>query len=92
MRCTGGTLFCSKCPNFSTKTRDDSSYLFAKKHSAAGPKRNHTCIECSIEFPSFHNLRQHKQRYHTAGTTTSGEKAKMQSLADAGDDKSLEEK
>ena len=36
-------------------------------------------------------LRHHKQRYHTAETITSGEKVEMQSLADAGDDKSLEE-
>ena len=40
---------------------------------------------------SFCSLRHHKQRYHTADTTTSGEKADMQSFADAGDDKSLEE-
>ena len=34
---------------------------------------------------------QHKQRYRTAKTISSGQKAEMQSLADAGDDKSLEE-
>ena len=49
------------------------------------------CKECSIEFPSFYTLRHHKQRYHTAETTSTGEKAEMQSLADAGDDRSLEE-
>ena len=86
-RCSGGTLFCPKCPNFSTKSRDDLNYHIAKKHSAAGPKNNHTCKECSIESPSFYSLRHHKQRYHTAETTSSGEKADMQGLADAGDDK-----
>ena len=87
LRCSGG-----KCPIFSTNSRVDLNYQIAKKHSAAGPKNNHTCKKCSIEFPSFFSLRHHKQRYHTAKTTTSGEKADMQSLADAGDDKSLEEK
>ena len=91
LRCSGGTLYCPKCPNFFTKSRDDLNYHIAKKHSAAGPKNNHTCKECSIEFPSFYSLRHHKQRYHTAETTTSGEKVEMQTLADAGDDKSLEE-
>ena len=67
------------------------SLLIAKKHRAAGPKNKHTCKQCSIEFPILYSLRHHKQRYHTAETTSSGEKAEMQSLADAGDDKSLEE-
>ena len=91
LRCSGGILYCPKCPNFSTKSIDDLNYHIAKKHSAAGPKNNHACKECSIEFPSFYSLRHHKQRYHIAETTSSGEKADMQSLADAGDDKSLQE-
>ena len=90
--CNGGTLYCPTCPNFFTKTRHDSNYHIAEKHSAAGPKNNHTCKDCSIEFPSFYSLRHHKQRYHTAETVSSVEKAEMQkSLADEGDDKSLEE-
>ena len=90
-RCSGGTLYCPKCPNFFTKSRDDSNYHIATKHSAAGPKKNHTCKECSIEFPNFYSLRHHKLRYHTAETISSGQKADMQSLADAGGEKSLEE-
>ena len=83
-------MYCPKCPNFFTKSRDDLNYHIAKKHSAAGPKNNHTCKECSIDFPSFYSLRHHKQRYHTAEATSTGE-GEMQRLADAGDDKSLEE-
>ena len=45
----------------------------------------------TLSFTSFCSLRHHKQRYHTAGTTSSEEKVEMQRLADAGDDKSLEE-
>ena len=89
--CSGWILNSPKGLNFSSKSRDELNYHFAKNYSAAGPKNNHTCKECSIEFPSFYSLRHHKQRYHTAETTSSGEKADMQSLADAGDDKSLEE-
>ena len=89
--CHGGTLYCQKFPNFSTKSRDELNYHTANKHSAAGPKNNHTCKECSIEFPSFYSLRHHKQRYHIADTTSIGEKADMQGLANAGDDKNLEE-
>ena len=36
--CSGGTLYCPICPNFSTKSRDDLTYHIAKKHCAAGPK------------------------------------------------------
>ena len=71
-RCSGGTLYCPKCPNFSTKSRNDLYYHNSKKHSAAAPKNNHTCKECSIEFPSFNSLRHHKQRYHTAEFILSG--------------------
>ena len=84
-------MYCPNCLNFSTKSRVDLNYHIAKKHSAAGPKNNHTCKECSIEFASFLSLRHHKQRYHTAETTSSGENADMQSIAEAGDDKSLDE-
>ena len=76
---------------FFYKNQDNLKYHIAKKHSAAGPKNNHTCKECSIEFPSFFSLRHHKQRFHIAETISSGKKADMQSLADAGHDKSLEE-
>ena len=90
-RCSGGILYCPKCPHFSSKSRDDLYYHIVNKHSATGPKNNHTWKECSIKLPSFYSLRHHKQRYHAAETTTSGEKVEMQSLADTGDEKSLEE-
>ena len=47
--------------------------------------------ECSIEFPRFFSLRHHKQRYHTAETTSSGGKVETQTLVDAEIDKTLEE-
>ena len=37
-----GTLYCANSPNISTKSRDEINYHIAKKHSAAGPKNDHT--------------------------------------------------
>ena len=93
-RCSVGTSYCAKCPIFCTKSGDDLIYHIAEKHSAAGLKNNHTCKESSIEFPRFHCLRHNKQRYHThtAETNSNGEKAEIQSLADARVSKSLEGK
>ena len=59
-RCSGGTLYCSKCPNFSTKSREDLNYHFAKQHSAAGPSITYECKLCHPKFPGFYALRQHK--------------------------------
>ena len=89
--CSGRAMYCPKCPKLFTKSRDDLNYQVAKKHSAEGPKNNRMFKKCCIEFPSFHSLIYHKQRYHTAETTSSGDKIEKQSLVDAGDDKRLEE-
>ena len=40
-RCSGGTLYCPKCPNFSTKSRDDLNYQLAKKHATPHVKNTH---------------------------------------------------
>ena len=37
--CSTGTLYCTQCPNFSTKSRGDLNYLVVKQHSAAGPSK-----------------------------------------------------
>ena len=37
--CFAGTLYCPKCPNFSTKMIDDLNYHIAKQHSAAVPSK-----------------------------------------------------
>ena len=33
-RCSVGTLYCTQCPNFSTKSQQKFKYQFDKKHSA----------------------------------------------------------
>ena len=63
-RCSGGTLYCPKCPNFSTKSRDDKNYHIAKQHSAAAPSIAYKCKLCHAELPGFYALRQHKKIQH----------------------------
>ena len=53
-------MYCPKCPNFSTTSKDDLKFHIANKHSAAGSKNSHTCKECQAEFPGCYALRQHK--------------------------------
>ena len=62
--CSAGKLYCPKCPNFSTKSRDDLNYHIAKQHSAAGLSKTYKCNLCHAEFPGFYALRQHKNTQH----------------------------
>ena len=57
--CSAGTLYCSKCANFFTKSRDDLNYLIAKKHSVPRPSKTYKCKLCYAEFPGFYASRQH---------------------------------
>ena len=58
--CSAGTLYCTQCPNFSIKSRDDIKYHIAKQHTAAEPSITYKCKLCHAEFPGFYALRQHK--------------------------------
>ena len=62
--CSAGTLYCPKCPNFSTKSRDQLNYHIAKQHSAAGPSKTYKCKLCHQDFTGFYALRQHKNTQH----------------------------
>ena len=62
-RCSGGTLYCPKCPIFYYIKRCLNFHI-AKKHSAAGSKNSHTCKECQADIPGFYALRQHKNTQH----------------------------
>ena len=64
MRCSGGALYCPKCPNFSTKSRDGLNYHIAKKHSVPRPAVTYKCKLCHAECPGFYALRQHKNAQH----------------------------
>ena len=63
-RCNRGTLYCTQCPIFSTKSRDDLNYHIAKQHSAAVPSKTYKCNLCHAEFPGFYALRQHRNNQH----------------------------
>ena len=84
-------MYCPKCTSFFTKSGDDLIYHFPKKNTVQQePKRIPRVKNAALSFQVY-SLRHHKQRYHTAEATSSGEKVEMQSLADAGDAESLEE-
>ena len=59
-RCSVGTLYCTQCPNFSTKTQNDLNYHIAKKHSTSKLEVTFKCKLCYAEFPGCYALRQRK--------------------------------
>ena len=63
-RCSVGTLYCTQCPNFSTKSQSDLNYHVAKKHSAPKPDVTFRCKRCYQEFPGFYALRQRRDTQH----------------------------
>ena len=91
-RCSGGTLYCSKCPNFSTKSRADLNHHIAKQHSVAGPENSHTCKECHAEFSSFYALRQHKSTQHGTQIGFEASTFDVEDIVGDVDDQSLREK
>ena len=58
--CSADTLYCSQCPNFSTKSQNDLNYHFAKKPSAPKPDVTFKCKLSYQEFPGFYALREHR--------------------------------
>ena len=62
--CSAGTLYCTQCPNFSTKSRNYLHYHIAKKHSAPKPDVTFKCKLCFQEFPGFYALLQHRNTQH----------------------------
>ena len=63
-RSSVGTLYCTHCPNFSTKSQNDLNCHIAKKHSAPKPEVTFKCKLCYQEFPRFYALRQHRNNQH----------------------------
>ena len=90
-RCSGGTLYCPKCPNFSTKSRDDLNYHIAKQHSAAGPSITYNCKLCHAEFPGFHALRQHRDTQHRTQIVFGASNIDVEDIVGDVDDQSLRE-
>ena len=64
LHCSAGALFCSKCPIFSSKSRDELKYHLAQKHATPRVIITHKCKICFREFSGFFALRQHKTSKH----------------------------
>ena len=62
--CCAATLYCTQCPNFSTKSQNDLNYHIANKHSAPKPDVTFKCILRYQEFPGLYALRQHRNTHH----------------------------
>ena len=58
--CSAGTLYCTQCPSFSTKSQNDLNYHIAKKHSSPKPDVTFKCKLCYQEFPGFYAFSQHR--------------------------------
>ena len=89
--CSGGTLYCTQCPNFSIKSRDDLYYHIAKQHSAAGPLKTYKCKLCHAEFPGFYALRQHKNTQHGKQIGIGASNIDVEDIVGDVDDQSLRE-
>ena len=89
--CSARTLYCPKCPYFSTKSRDDLNYHIAKQHSAAGPSKTYKCKLCHAESPGFYALRQHKSIQHGTQIGFGASNIDVEDIAGDVDDQSLRE-
>ena len=90
-RCSAGTLYCTQCPNFFTKSRDDLNYHIAKKHSVSRPSIAYKCKLCHAEFPGFYALRQHKNTQHGTQIGFEASNINVEDIVGDDDDQSLRE-
>ena len=90
-RCSGGTLYCPKCPNFFTKSRYGLNYHNAKKHSVPRPSITYKCKLCYAEFTGFYALRQHKNTQHGTQIGFGANNFDVEDIVGAVDDQSWRE-
>ena len=84
-------MYCPKCPNFSTKSRDDLNYHIAKQHSVAGPSVTYKCKLYHAEFPGFYALRQHINTQHGTQIGFGASNIDVEDIVGDVDDQSLRE-
>ena len=89
--CSAGTLYCTQCLNFSTKSQSDLNFHIAKKHSAPKPDITFKCKLCHAEFPGFYALRQHKNTQHGTQIGFGASNIDMGDIVGDVDDHSLRE-
>ena len=84
-------MYCPKCPNFSTKSRDDLYYHIVKKHSVPRPSIAYKCKLCHAKFPGFYALRQHKNTQHGTQNRFGASNIDVGDIVGDVDDQSLRE-
>ena len=90
-RCSDGTMYCPKCPNFSTKLRDDLNYHIAKKHTVPRSSITYKCKLCHAEFTGFYVLRQHKSNQHGTQIGSGARNINVEDIVGDVDDQRLRE-
>ena len=89
--CSAGTLHCSQCPNFFTKSQNALNYHIAKKHSVPKPDITFKCKLCYAEFPGFYALRQHRNTQHGSQVGFGATNIDVEDIVGDVDDQSLRE-
>ena len=89
--CSAGTLYCTQCPNFSTKSRENLNYHIAKQPSSTGPSKTNKCKLCYADFPGFYALRQHKNTQHGTQIGLGASNFDVEDIVGDVDDQSLRE-
>ena len=89
--CSAGTLHCSQCSNFFTKSENPLNYRIAKKHSVPKPDITFKCKLCYAEFPGFYALRQHRNTQHGSQMGFVANNIDVEDIVADVDDQSLRE-
>ena len=89
--CSAGTLYCTQCPNSSTKSGDELNYHNAKKLSVSRPSITYKCKLCHAEFTGFYDLRQHRNTQHGPQMGFGASNIDVEDIVGDFDDQSLRE-
>ena len=89
--CSAGTLHCSQCPNFFTKSQNALNYHIAKKHSVPKPDITFKCKLCFVEIPGLYALRQHRNTQHGSQMGFGANNINVEDIVGDVDDQSLRE-
>ena len=89
--CSAGTLFCTRCSNFSAKSQIDRNYPIAKKHSSPKSDVTFKCKLCYQEFPGFYAFRQHRNTQHGTQIEFGTSNINVEDKVGVVDDQSLRE-
>ena len=89
--CSAGTLYCTQCRNFSTKSCGDLNYHIVKQHSTPRPSITYKCKLCHVEFRGYYALLQHKNAQHGTKIGFEASNIIVEDIVGDVDDQSLRE-